>query len=126
MNNTVIFNKNIIERLEAFEEKCSIRFGNISIRLDGSYTSIFDSLHHEEYTFLFELFSSQDDGTIPRNIRIVIVFYDSENKILFFYNKTLISKDNFWKFSTAKISLNLYSDFAEKVSKIRLYPNFSW
>jgi hypothetical protein len=104
-----------IEHLGAFEERCSVRIENISIKVSESYTKI---------VVFFELYSTSEDNKLKQETRVNVVFYDYDEKILD-YNSTFIYPSDFWGFAVDYVNMNVYSDEADKISKIRIYPS-SW
>ncbi len=101
-----------IERLEAFEERASITFENISIRVE-SYggIAIFLEIH------------PKNGSSIPignGRIDIECVLYGEKNTILESYDRSLNSKD-FFGFELMKF---VFTDdnIANEIKKIRIYP----
>jgi len=98
-----------VERLEAFEERLSVRFENISIKAeDDGWFTLFCEVH------------SANGSTIEEDIDIECVIYDEEGSILDKEN-TRIFKDEFFGFEIIDIAFQ-EDGMADRVGKIRLYP----
>lgn len=101
-----------IEHLAAFEDRCSVRIENISIKIP-EYSNI---------ELLFELYSTSEDNKLKQDIQINVVFYDYDEKILDYSNTFIYPKD-FWGFAVDNVRMNIYSDEVDKISKIRIFPS---
>jgi len=101
-----------IEQLGAFEERCSVRIENISIKI-SEYTKI---------EVFFELYSTLEDNKLKQEIKVDVVFYDYDDKILD-YGYTFIYPRDFWGFAVDNVRMNIYSHEVDKISKIRIYPS---
>lgn len=101
-----------IEHLTAFEERYSIRIENVSIKI-SEYSKI---------EVFFELYSTSEDNKLKQQIRMNIVFYDYDEKILDYGYDFIYPKD-FWGFAVLKIGMETWGHEADKISKIRIYPS---
>lgn len=100
---------NKVERLEAFEERLSVRFENTSIKVDDDgWVSILFELHSNKGTTL--------DGTIV----VECTAYDKDGQILGIQNNYAI-KDRFFGFEVFELRF-AENDIADKINKLRLYP----
>lgn len=103
---------NKIERLEAFEERLSVRFENVSI--------VVELRRQIYYQVIFELHSNKP--VIDQDIVLVCVAYDIEGKILKLNdNKFGVQKDKFLGFDVFEF-LFYGEEILNKTAKLRLYP----
>ncbi|TXD50718.1 hypothetical protein [Polaribacter sp. IC063] len=103
---------NKVERLEAFEERASINFENLSIKV-SSWGGI---------TIFFEVYP-KNGSSIPvenGNINLECILYGKENKILETDNRSLYPED-FFGFELVKFIFN-DENIADEIKKIRIYP----
>lgn len=109
--NTMPFLDSKIERLEAFEDKFSVRIENISFKqFDGGFQ------------IFYELYPA-DGNELDQNIDINVVLYSLEGKILD-KNRTFVLADDFFGFSV--ISESFFFDNPKDINnigKIRVYPS---
>jgi hypothetical protein len=100
---------NKIERLEAFEERLSLRFENISIKIyANNAVSVYCEIHSNKGT------------TIEKTVKIECTAYDNDGQILDVKN-TYVSKDNFFGFEILEFYFG-DDEIADKINKLRLYP----
>ncbi|MET2984823.1 hypothetical protein [Aureibaculum conchae] len=104
-----------IERLEAFEERASITFENISIKVqDWGGIIIFFEIH------------PKTGSSIPienGRINIECILYGQENSILETDYKSLYPED-FFGFELIRFTFN-DKNIADEIKKIRIYPKIS-
>ena len=113
-----------IERLEAFEERYSVRLDNIAIQFVRELGWYDGPIDYKEYNALFEVYSTSSEGNISEDLQIMAVIYDVEGKIIYKsgWLDGNIYKEEFWGFTPVKIAIRLCNYFADRASKIRLYP----
>jgi len=99
-----------IERLEAFEDRLSVRFDTISIKVDedDGWFTVFCEVH------------STNGTTIEHTIEIECVLYDQEGLILGKESRAIYPED-FFGFEVIDIPFQ-EDGIADKVGKIRMYP----
>lgn len=103
---------NKVERLEAFEERASITFENLSIKAPEYGTM----------TIFFEVYP-RGGSSLPNekgNITIECILYGEENTILDTSNRHIFPED-FFGFELIKFYFT-DRDIANKTKKIRIYP----
>jgi hypothetical protein len=103
---------NKVERLEAFEERASVTFENLSIKVQ-SFGGI---------AIFFEVYP-RNGSSIPvenGSITIECILYGEGNKILETDN-TYVNPKNFFGFELVKILFNDIN-IADEIKKIRIYP----
>ena len=100
---------NKIERLEAFEERLSVRFENISVKVDSyGWVHIFLELHSNAGT------------SISQRMQIECIAYDIEGLILE-TTWARVNENDFFGFEVLKFNFH-EDDIAYKINKIRIYP----
>jgi hypothetical protein len=103
---------NKVERLEAFEERASVTFENLSIKVE-SWGGI--SIFLEVYP--------KNGSSIPienGSITLECILYGEENKILETAN-TYVNPKNFFGFELVTFTFN-DENIADEIKKIRIYP----
>lgn len=103
---------NKIERLEAFEERASIIFENLSIKVQ-SWGGI---------QIFLEVYPKNGSSIPVENgyITIECILYGEENKILETSNRGIYPED-FFGFELIKFTFN-DDNIADEIKKIRIYP----
>jgi hypothetical protein len=109
---------NLIERLEAFEDRCGVRLESLwakrrDVNLNGEDVwgaRVFGELHSREGTAL------------KRNIELRLDAYDTEGRVVG-RGATSFSSKSFFGFETFTVDLYYARDL--QLSKIRLYPVIS-
>lgn len=103
---------NKVERLEAFEERASVTFENLSIKVKNS----------DYVQFFFEVYPRNGSSIPIENglITIECILYGEQNKILETANSYVNPKD-FFGFEL--ISFLFYEEnIVNEINKIRIYP----
>lgn len=111
---------NNVEKIEAFEERCCVRIENISFK-----SHIFEYNRTTSITTFFEVYSTNDDNSIPGDLQFQIVFYDTDGKILAYSTTSWddIKKDNFMGFAVIKsYGADVPCDLDNRIGKVRIYP----
>ena len=98
-----------IERLEAFEERLSVRFENISIKVDD-----------DGWVYIFFELQTNKGTTIDNMINIECTLYDVDGQILEVDSK-LVLPERFYGFQVFKFSFQ-ENGIADKINKLRIYP----
>ena len=115
-----IYFANNVEKIEAFEERCCVRIENISFKF-----YIFEHWGKTSITTFFEVYSTNDDNSIPGDIQFQIVFYDTDGKILAYSTTSWddIKKDNFMGFAVIEsYGADVPCDLDNRIGKVRIYP----
>jgi hypothetical protein len=108
----------LIERLEAFEERCGVRLEALFASIDPSEEiSVGGNL---QITVNGEL-HPRAGPQLHKNITLVFDTYDKNARLVATDVKVFIT-DGFYGFET--FSNNIYSPISQ-ISKIRVYPRFS-
>lgn len=103
-----------IERLEAFEEKCSVKFENISIQYSPDYL--------ESMKIYYELFSTTGNLLNHKGIEAYCVIYSSNGEIMG-KDTEWHSNERFWGFEIGKFEFYFSKDCNIKdIGRIRIYP----
>lgn len=115
-----IYFSNNVERIEAFEERCCVRIENISFKF-----RIEKHWGQTIITTLFEVYSTNEDNSIPGDIEFQIVYYDTDGKILaystsFYYD---MLKENFMGFAVIEsFGAKVPCDLDNRIGNVRIYP----
>lgn len=115
-----IYFANNVEKIEAFEERCCVRIENISFKF-----YIFEHWGETCITTFFEVYSTNEDNSIPGDLQFQIVFYDTVGKILAYSttNWDDMKKDNFMGFSVIEsYSARVPCDLDDRIGNVRIYP----
>lgn len=100
-----------IERLEAFEDRLSVEFKNLSAFLDDSdedYMSI--DVHGELH--------AANGSELRDNVEVVIAAYDSSDRVVG-TDTTYFDNESFFGLETFSSSINIS---VKNISKVRIYP----
>jgi hypothetical protein len=98
-----------IERLEAFEEKFSVRLENVSAWFDNEYDGV---------SVLFEL-HPKSGTAISMNLRVVVAVYNGRGQIIT-TGEQLYNSEEFWGFAIGDLELGEIP--LNEIFKIRIYP----
>lgn len=101
-----------IERLEAFEERASIKFENISITVNSS-----------DIIWIYFEVHPVKGNSIDENIYIECTIYDSDNHIITSKSNILIASI-FFGFEVVSFGI-LENNIVNNINKIRIYPKKS-
>ena len=107
----------LIERLEAFEERCEIRLEALFASIDPEETL---AGHNFMITVNGEL-HPREGTALEKNITLRFDAYDNSGRLVA-NSMTVFRCDGFFGFET--FSENIYSPTSQ-ISKIRIHPNFS-
>jgi hypothetical protein len=103
-----------IERLEEFEDKCSVKFENISIQYNPDYL--------ESMKIYYELFSTVGNDLNHQYVKPHCVIYSSNGEIMGM-DTEIHSKESFWGLEIGKFEFNFSKGCNIKdIGKIRIYP----
>lgn len=104
---------NLIERLEAFEERVGVRLESLSAQLarsdDHAYLTVLGEVHPQAGTDLQE------------DVELVIAVYDSSARVVGTASHSL-EASTFFGFETFEIVAEIY---VNKVTRVRIYPKRS-
>lgn len=102
-----------IERLEEFEEKCGVKFENISIQYNPDYLT--------SMKIYYELYSTTGNF-LNHYVTLHCIIYSSSGEIMG-KDTEGHSKKNFWGFEIGKFEFDFSNDCNIKdIGRIRIYP----
>lgn len=101
----------LIERLEAFEDRLGVRLDSVGAQLEPMY----DDLIH--LVLRGELHPA-NGTTIDNNLELIVAAYDSTSKIVG-TSSQYIDASSFFGLETFEVTVQLY---VSTISRIRIYP----